>query len=505
MPRWIRIVPLVAVLAFACGLAAAFDDPPAKDAKKPEAAKVTKPPTHKVEKAPFRIELALKGVFETSALTEVSVHFEGWNPPMAPLVVVSAVEPGTKVKKGEVLIKLDTERIDKYIRDLEADQRLAELALKQMEVELAALEKTTPLDMAAADRTKKLTDEDWKRFNEVDKPFAEESVKMQNKMQHQMLEYAQEELKQLEKMYRTKDLTEETEEIILKRQRNEIEFYNFIVKQADVRKDQFFAFDLPRRIERLKEEVERIRLNWDKSKITLPMQLEKTKLAFEKAKYERARATERLANIKADRELFVVRAPADGIVYYGRCSQGQFSTAGSLLSRLQKGGIIQADEIVMTIVQPRPLFVRASADEKECQQISSGMNCKIVPTAAPDTKLDGKIERVSATPTSPGSFDVRASVDVGDAKVYPGMACTVKLTPYLREEAMAVPGSCVFSDELDEDKMYVYLYQAGPGKFEKKTVTVGKKSGGKTEIVSGLKAGDEIALTKPDAKDLADR
>lgn len=505
MPRWIKVVPLVATLVVAYGLASAHDEPPAKDAKKPDAPKAAKPPTHKVEKGPFRTDLALKGVFETSALSDVSVHFEGWNPPMAPLVVVSAIEPGTLVKKGDVLLKLDTERIDKYIRDLEADQRLAELAMKQMEVELAALEKTTPLDLVAADRNKKTTDEDWKRFNEVDKPFAEESVKIQNKMQHQNLEYAQEELKQLEKMYRSKDLTEETEEIILKRQRNEVEFYTFIVKQADVRKDQFFAFDLPRRIERLKDEVARVGLAWDKARITLPMQLERTKLAFEKAKYERTRATERLANIKADRELFVVKSPADGIVYYGRCSLGQFASASSLLSRLQKGGIIQPDEVVMTIVQPRPLFVRASADEKEFQQIAPGMNCRIVPTAAPDTKLNGKVERVSTTPTSPGSFDVRTSVEVGEAKVYPGMGCTVKLTPYIREEAIAVPAGCVFSDDLDEDKLHVYVFRADGGKFEKKSVTVGRKSGGKTEILSGLKAGDEIALSKPEAKDLADR
>src|SRR4029079_9871040 len=120
---------------------------------------------------------------------------------------------------------------DKLLRDIEADQRLAELSMHQLEVEVAALEKSTPLDIAAAERTKKQNEEDWKRFNEVDRPFAEESVKKSNKMSHEQLEYAQEELKQLEKMYRTKDLTEETEEIILRRQRNQVEYYTFIVKQ----------------------------------------------------------------------------------------------------------------------------------------------------------------------------------------------------------------------------------------------------------------------------------
>lgn len=46
MSRWIRVVPLIVVVAIACGLASAYDEPPAKDAKKPDAPKAPKPPTH---------------------------------------------------------------------------------------------------------------------------------------------------------------------------------------------------------------------------------------------------------------------------------------------------------------------------------------------------------------------------------------------------------------------------------------------------------------------------
>jgi HlyD family secretion protein len=507
MSRWIRTLPLAVVFVIMAGLALARDDEPAKDtkAKKPDTAKAVKPPTHKVEKAPFKIDLSLKGVFETPAMTEVVVHFEAWSMPMAPQNVLWAIDPGAQVKKGDVILKLDPERIDKLLRDLESDQRLSELSMQQLETEVAALEKSAPLDIAAADRIKKQTDEDWKRFNEVDKPFAEEAIKTSNKMTHQQLEYAQEELKQLEKMYRSKDLTEETEEIILRRQRNEVEYYTFVVKQADMRRDQFLNIDLPRRVERIKEEVTRTTLAWDKAKIILPMQLQKSKLGLEKAKYERARTAERLANLKADRELFVVKSPADGMVYYGRSTQGNFSSAGGLLSRLQKGGMIMSDEVIMTIVQPRPLFVRATADERECQQVTAGAACKIVPTASPDTKLDGKIEKVSAAPIAPGNYEVRANVEVGKATIYPGMGCSVKLTPYVKEDAIVVPNGYVFADDLDEDKMHVFIWRSEPGKFEKKSVTTGKKSGGKVEITGGLKAGDEIAQSKPEAKDLLDR
>ena len=204
------------------------------------------------------------------------------------------------------------------------------------------------------------------------------------------------------------------------------------------------------------------------------------------------------------RELFVVKSPADGIVYYGRCSQGNFASASSLVGRLQRGGMIQPDEVLMTIVQPRPLFIRASADERESQQISAGMACKVSPAATPDSKLEGKIDRVSATPITSGTFDVRASFEAGNAKLYPGMACTLKLTPYQRDDALVAPAGCIFSDDFDEDKMHVYVWRSDAGKFEKKSITIGKKSGSKVEVKNGVKAGDDLALTKPDAKELTD-
>src|SRR5438045_3308524 len=68
---------------------------------------VAKPPTHKVEKAPFKVEVTLKGVFESAALAEVSVRPEAWVGRDDKLTVERAVEPGTAVKPGDVLLMFD--------------------------------------------------------------------------------------------------------------------------------------------------------------------------------------------------------------------------------------------------------------------------------------------------------------------------------------------------------------------------------------------------------------
>ncbi|HEY1376680.1 MAG TPA: hypothetical protein VGF55_07790 [Gemmataceae bacterium] len=492
MPR--RLLPSALVAAaWAAAAVAAADDPPAKS-KAANPGLMVKPPTHKVEKAPFKVEVTLKGVFESSALTEISIKPEAWTGALGGLTVVKAVEPGTAVKAGDVLLTLDREKIDRAVRDLEADQQLADLAIRLAEQELPILERTAPLDQAQAEQAKARSDEDLRKFLDVDRPLSVESAEFSVRNAKNNLEYVEEELKQLQKMYR-KDLTEETEEIILKRQRNQVETAKFMLKQSENRRDQTLKVDLPRREQDLKDATAKTAVTLEKARTTLPLTVNQKRLALEKAKYDRARAAEKLANLKKDRDLFTVKSPTDGIVYYGRCVQGQWPAAAGLVAKLQKGGSVAPDEVFMTIVRPWPVTVRAAVEEKDRALVAVGAACKVTPAALPDVKLAGKIDRVSRVPVG-GSFEAVVAFDAapGDL-VVPGMACTVKVTTYTNAEAVVVPAVAVFDDELNDDKHYVYVAAAnGP---EKRPVTVGKRSGGRAEITAGLQAGDEILLAKP--------
>jgi multidrug efflux pump subunit AcrA (membrane-fusion protein) len=492
MPRWTRRLTPLALLAGAlAGFAVADDTGPAKAKDKPaNPGLAVKPPTYKVEKAPFRVEVTLKGVFESAAMTEVLVKPEVW---VGGLTVVKAAEPGTVVQPGDVLVTFDRDKIDKQIRDLEAEQQLADLAIRQSELELPILERSTPLELAAAERSRDRTDEDLRKFLAVDKPLAVESAEFSVRNAKNNLEYVEEELKQLQKMYR-KDLTEETEEIILKRQRNAVEMAKFNLRMTENRRDQSLKVELPRREQDLRDSAAKAGIAWEKAQHAVPLALNQKKLALEKARYERARGAEKLANLKKDRELFTVKSPAAGVVYYGRSGHGQWPTAAALVTRLQKGGAVQAEEVFMTVVQPRPLAVRAAVEEKDLAAVPVGATCKVIPAAFPDVRLDGKVEKVNPVPVG-GSFEVRVAVDAPPPGVVPGMACTVKVVPYAREEAVVVPAVAVFDDDADDDKHFVY--RVGPAGPEKRPVTVGKKSGARVEITSGLRAGDEILLAKP--------
>jgi hypothetical protein len=271
----------------------------------------------------------------------------------------------------------------------------------------------------------------------------------------------------------------------------------FFLTMTENRINDILKVTLPRQEQMLREMASKQTVAWEKAQATLPLALRQKELALEKAKYDSEKAAEKLARLKRDRTLLAMTAPTDGIVYYGKCVRGNWATASQIAGRLVRGGTVQPEEVILSIVNPATQFVRATVEEKDLANVKTGQKARVTATATPDAKLAARVQEVSNVPISPGNFEAKIALDsASGAGVMPGMACTVKLVPYQKSDALTVPAVAVFTDELDDDKQYVY--QSGKdGTSEKRTVTVGKTSGGKTEILAGLQEGDEILLEKP--------
>jgi multidrug resistance efflux pump len=473
----------------------------AKPAKEEPAAAPAPPaaPTYTVKREPFKIQFELDGFFESRDMTEIIFHPEEWTS----FIIVQAAEHGARVKKGDVLLEFDSEKIDKAIADLRTERQITEVALKQAEDQLSVLEKSTPLDLESSQRAQRLAEEDQKNYSETARPMEIKTMDKMVTIYSQQLEYARQELEQLEKMYKADDLTEETEKIVLQRARNTVDRVAFYLEREEYERDQIMKYQLPRMDEQIKEAVQRKTLAWNKDKVELPLTLEKLRLEVPKQKVQLARSKERLKNLLADQELMKIKAPADGYVYYGRCQRGKFNEIASLTETLRRGGNAMPHHALMTIVEPRPLFIHSTISEDRLQYIRNGMDGKAWPTGYPDIKLDVTVDEVGKVPFSLGSFDLQLSLDLEDQLskvILPGMSCKIKLMPYSKSEALIVPPKLVSTDTLDDEKHFVYL-QTKDGKSEKRDVTIGKQNDKQMEILKGLSEGDKILLEPPkDAK-----
>jgi multidrug resistance efflux pump len=491
MRRVRRLLLLVPLLAPCVGPAGCDPEPRT-------AAPAAERPTCRVEKGPFKVEVSLKGVFEAESMAEVALRPEVWTPEnRGALTVTRALEQGATVRKGDPVVWLDHEKIDQAIEDQASSCRLAELAVKLAEEELPLLRKSAPLELATAERASRVADEDLKKFLEQDRALSEKTARHSVKEAKDALEYDQEELRQLEKMYRSRDLTEETEQIILRRHRNRVDSARFRLEGVEARSAQTLKVDLPRQEQTLKENAGKQALALEKLRTSQPVTLDQKALALDKLKYDRDRGNDRLARLRRDRALMTVAAPADGIVYYGKCNRGQWTTVAAA-AKLQRGGTLTPDEVFMTIVRPRALFARATVDEKDLHAVRAGMDTRVTPAAYPDRRVAGKVETVTAIPVTAGTFEARVSLaqDKLFPELMPGMACTVKVTVYRKDDALTLPAAAVHADDSDDDRHFVYV-AAGGGGQEKRAVSVGRRSADRVEILEGLRNGELVLTGKP--------
>ncbi len=468
--------------------------PAAEEAEKPATKAKEESKTVKVKAEPMKIELALDGKFEAQVMADVVLRPEKW----ATLKVVSAVAEGTRVKKGQVIVRLDLKGIDDGIADLRTELKLADLALIEAEAELALLEANTPLDLKEAQRSEQFAREDLKRYLAVDLPMSKRAADFSLKSAKDRLEYQMEELRQLEKMYAADELTEETEEIVLKRARNAVESMKFMVEGAEQDHKQAVEVTFPRAEEAKRLAREKQALAAQRTRAAIPRKLITARIELQKTKVALARNKEKLDKLLADRVTMSVRSPIDGIVYHGQCSRGTWSGESAAADSLREGGSLTAGKVFMTIVNPRPVFFHVAVPEKELHQVTPGLKGTIQPVAFPELSLPTVLRKVAIVGSSDGKFAAQLSVAASpqaDA-VMPKMTGKATLVIYQARQTLTIPAAALGTEPSGKRRHFVTL--PGEDGGQKRFVTIGRRGSEKVEILKGLAEGDEI-MAKPAA------
>jgi len=437
---------------------------------------------HEVKRGPFELKVKLPGTVESTLEIPVEMDLKRW----ADMTVVKAVPHGTRVKKGDVLIELDTKNLKQKIEEMKVDMPLKELELSSAELELGNAEKSTPLALEKASREKMQAEEDLAHFEDQSRPMRDRAAKEEVKEAVESLAYAEEELKQLKKMYEQDDLTEETEEIILRRSEYTVGRLRWMLEQTEARSARVLDTLLPREHESLKTNLALQEISWRAGEKSMRDGLEKKRLETTAKRRELEELRKSLTEHEEDLAAMKVCAPQSGIVYYGMSQRGKWTTASVVEKKLIPGGKLAMREIVMTVVDPAKVQVRLQLSEDQLRGIAAGQVGTVQLKWKPDFKFNAKVDSVLHVPYADKTFDGIVSLEIpeGGPTLLPGMTASAEVRVYEKKDAIAVPVAAV---KKEGDKETVTLKG---GKIT--PVKTGRVSGEKIEIIEGLKEGDVI-------------
>jgi RND family efflux transporter MFP subunit len=448
---------------------------------------VPEPRTAEATKGPFTVILELTGSFEPRGAAEVAFRSKTYS---GELEIEEAAGLGP-VTEGQVLVRFKTEKVDRAIDSAEMDLSLARTNLQKQKEEFARQGEATEIALLQARTAYERAKQNLDLFREVQMPMRKEQADHNLRGSEFFLQDQIEELEQLEKMYKADDLTEETEEIVLRRTRRNLERQKKGLEFQRTNHRIAMEVDLPRDLEGVELALRKETNQWERVEATARLGLEAARIELEKAKTNFARQEENLGRLKADRDQFVLTAPIAGIAIPGTFARGKWTSLDESGRALKAGQNAKPEQVLFTVIVPGALGVRTSVGEADLLKMRAGQSATASPVAAPDRSFPAKVARVMPVSTD-GNYEVLLDLDGADERLMPGQGVKVKVTVDDRPDALTVPAAAVYKDD---GKSWVQVW--ADGKASPREVTTGPTSDGRTEICSGLEPGEKV-LAKPE-------
>ena len=334
---------------------------------------------------------------------------------------------GTRVDKGDDLLWLETDDADKQLRDAESEFRLAEIAFREAEFKHEQFLESQKLDREAAERSIERARQDYENFVRVDRDRQLETAENNLKNAKVSLENAREELEQLEKMYRDDDLTEESEEIVLKRARHAVEQAEFRLENTRIQTTRAIEQTIPRAEVDQEQQLRRAEMAFESTRRSLDFDLKRRNQEMEAERRKMEDRRKQLDRLRQERKRMVVKAPVTGIVLHGPLNRGALSDKPS---SLDSGSKLSADQVVLTVAPTEPLRVRLTIPEKQLRHFAAGTRAEVVPDAYPEMRLEAWVESLADVPFAAGKYDCLIAIRGRElpAGLVPAMGCRVKVT-----------------------------------------------------------------------------
>ena len=161
---------------------------------------------------------------------------------------------------------------------------------------------------------------------------------------------------------------------------------------------------------------------------------------------------------------------------------------------VSEGDVVTAGTIAVDITDYSNLQVKVKVDEYDIKSVEVGKEAKVIINAL-DKEVLGTVSHVSKEAQSlNGVSYFMTTIDLKeDSELRVGMSTEVKIINDSVKDAVVIPMDAIQFDY--QNLPYVYYYN-NQGEVVTKAVEVGMTDGIMVEIVSGIKAGEEVLIPK---------
>jgi HlyD family secretion protein len=152
--------------------------------------------------------------------------------------------------------------------------------------------------------------------------------------------------------------------------------------------------------------------------------------------------------------------------------------------------------LVMTLGDTSEVYVKGKVDESDIGKVYLGQRARIKVESFKDKTFDGKVTKISPMGVEKDNvttFEVRVSIQNPGGELKAEMTANAEIILDEHKNVLQIPEGAILYDKDKKASVEVPNPKAKDGK-DKVAVNIGISNGAKTEVLSGLKEGQEVVL-----------
>ena len=212
----------------------------------------------------------------------------------------------------------------------------------------------------------------------------------------------------------------------------------------------------------------------------------KAKIAQSQAEMARDKAN--LAQLEEQLSYTDIVSPIDGIVLSRDVEMGDAVSSILVLG--------SSATLVMTLGDTSEVYVKGKVDESDIGKVYLGQPARIKVESFKDKTFYGKVTKISPMGVEKDNvttFEVRVSINNPGGELKAEMTANAEIILEEHKGVLQIPEGAIVYDKDKKASVEIPDPKAKDGK-KKMALNIGISNGAKTEVLSGLKEGDEVVL-----------
>ena len=409
--------------------------------------------------------------------------------------VIWVIEEGKRVKKGDLLVELDSESLVEYKEEYEDYVSNAELAEIQAKQDLEINKKQGEADLKDAQMNLDFAKQDYQKYMEGQYIQDLRTYNANITLAKAQLETATNRLtwsKKLNKEGYVTDTELQADQLTVQREKIKLESAEGALKLFQEFTHKKSEAQMKRLIEKREFELEKT-----KHKIGSTIYAYKARLTSREVDLRRKR--DKLEYYKEQIALCKISAPQDGLVVYNSSLQNN-SGKRSNNEPLAAGVSVKEREDLIHLPKSNRMLAVIRIPETSLNKVKKGQKVELIVDALNGKELTGKIRQIDPMPNphsiwmNPDLKEYNSEIVINEEikGLRPGMSCKVEIKIKDFENTIAIPVQCVIKQN---EKSVVYVMtQHGP---EKREVQTGLDNDIMVRIIKGLEVGEKVLTSPP--------